>query len=198
MATPHSSRAGGFTFPEDPARSCASVRPVWSANVDPRVLTACARPTTAKGDKSIPVDLRKLAARAVFDAAGEHIRIDHVGRSARLDVVGGTALTGPTPLVVEIALGSNLAAQLDALRELRLLLAGKAGRARLSRDLYNRLRALHAYDARANGLSLHAITDRLLGPGDWPGDGDHRKSQVRRLIAKGAALVRAGPRNILR
>jgi hypothetical protein len=45
--------------------------------------------------------------------------------------------------------------------------------------LANRLQTLHAADARNRGVSLRAIADLVLGAGDWPGDGKHRKSLVR-------------------
>jgi hypothetical protein len=57
--------------------------------------------------------------------------------------------------------------------------------------------SLHAHDAREAGASLRDIAELLLGPGDWPGDGEWRKSQARRLVQAGASLIRSGPRSIL-
>jgi hypothetical protein len=37
----------------------------------------------------------------------------------------------------------------------------------------------------------------VLGPGAWPGDGEHRKSLVRRMIAAGDQMIRAGPAGAL-
>jgi hypothetical protein len=33
----------------------------------------------------------------------------------------------------------------------------------------------------------------VLGPGAWPGEGEHRKSLVRRLIAAGDRMIHSGP-----
>src|SRR3546814_12833099 len=60
---PTSRRTGGCTFPEDPAQACASVLPIWSAGVDPRVLAVRAvQPVDATGDR-------------VFDALSGDTRI---------------------------------------------------------------------------------------------------------------------------
>jgi hypothetical protein len=52
-------------------------------------------------------------------------------------------------------------------------------------------------DARQAGASLRETADILLGPGAWPGDGEHRKSYVRRLLNVGSHLIDSGPREIL-
>src|SRR3546814_5846204 len=60
---PTSRRTGGCTFPEDPAEACASVLPIWSAGVDPRVLAVRAvQPVDATGER-------------VFDALSGDTRI---------------------------------------------------------------------------------------------------------------------------
>lgn len=74
------------------------------------------------------------------------------------------------------------------------------GRNRVERNrpaLLSHFLALQARDAATAGLSLREIAAFLLGPGEWPGDGEHRKSRVRRLVASGEQLLRAGPRAIL-
>ena len=60
-----------------------------------------------------------------------------------------------------------------------------------------KLFALQAVDARSEGASLRETAASILGPGDWPGDGEHRKSLVRRMIATGERIIQAGPRAIL-
>jgi hypothetical protein len=172
--------------------------PVWSADADPRVLSARAIPWTDVGDSHWPITLGNFFMRAVVGAGREHIRIDDRGRSVRLDVVEGSLLAGPASLSVEMAVGSRLPAQLTAVGEFRGLLAGRQRTTKLSARHHHCLLALAAYDARLDGASLRAIADRLFTPGDWPGDGEHRKSRIRRFIAQGEALVRAGPRAILR
>lgn len=144
-----------------------------------------------------PIDLVRFSTRAVTDAWGEHVRVDTCGRPVRLDAVEGTLLAGPAFLTFELGLGPRLSAQLAALGELRLLLAGRRAKTSMPQQLHRQLLALAAHDARTDGVNLRMIADILLGRGDWPGDGEHRKSRVRRLITKGAAMVRAGPRAIM-
>jgi hypothetical protein len=86
----------------------------------------------------------------------------------------------------------HLAAQIAALR----VLDGFTG-IPAHRHLVRHLRALAAIDARSAGASLRETADLVIGPGDWPGDGEHRKSQVRRLVTAGERLVAAGPGPIL-
>ena len=69
--------------------------------------------------------------------------------------------------------------------------------ARSHTRLARRLLALHAVDARNAGASLQETADMVLGRGDWPGDGEHRKSLVRRLVVTGERLIRAGAGAIL-
>lgn len=195
---PLSLRAGGCTFAEDPAQSCASVVPLWTAAADPRVLTVRAAPwASGDGGAAQPFDLGHFSARIVADRLCERVRIDGDGATVRLDVVEGRLCPGPVSLVFELVHGRDLVAQLDALRTFRRLLAGAIPAPPITEPMRDRLLALHAYDTRLAGVGLRGIAEALLGPGDWPGDGEHRKSKARRLVGKGAAMVRAGPRAIL-
>jgi hypothetical protein len=133
----------------------------------------------------------------VAGAGCEHVRIDHAGAVIRLDIIDGTLLGGSVSLRFELAYGQRFSDQFGALREFHSLFADESSPRRHTRLAEMQL-SLHAFDERARGASLRAIADILLGSGDWPGDGEHRKSRVRRLIAAGEALVRAGPRTILR
>lgn len=56
---------------------------------------------------------------------------------------------------------------------------------------------MNAVDGRDAGASLKDIADHVLGPGDWPGDGEHRKSMIRRMIVNGDRMLSVGPRAIL-
>ena len=193
---PRLSRVGGFTFPEDPAKSCAAVRPVWSADLDPRVLVVIAR--SIKPDtRSQCFNLGRYSARVLRNASCEHILIEHLDTWIRMDVVSGTLCNGPVSLCFQVTERQNLLAQIEALRAFHALTRGRAerapGRARIARPLVG----LQALDARKAGHSLRAISKVLLGS-DWPGDGEHKKSRVRRLVASGEALVRAGHAAIFR
>jgi hypothetical protein len=158
---------------------------------------ALPRRATATDGERHAFDLRRLSAQVVVGSSSEHVRIDHAGMVIRLDIIEGTLLNGAVSLRFELAYDQHLPAQLSALREFDRLFAGVpeslGGNARLAEMLF----ALRAFDARAAGASLRSVADMLLGNGEWPGDGEHRKSRVRRLVETGESLVRAGPRAIL-
>ncbi|WCM25941.1 DUF2285 domain-containing protein [Sphingomonas sp. QA11] len=132
----------------------------------------------------------------VYDGQ-EHVRIDRPAGVIRLDVVSGSLRAGPVTLTFEIAYDDRLAIQLSALRDFEMAIsrdgAGSPGPERLP----GLLAALQAVDAHAAGARLRTIADLLLGEGDWPGDGEYRKSRVRRILAVGEQLLRAGPLPIL-
>ncbi|ARS28742.1 hypothetical protein KC8_15785 [Sphingomonas sp. KC8] len=113
-----------------------------------------------------------------------------------MDVIEGTLRDGPVSLGFELQYGPRFPVQLAAAREFDALFVQEC-LPLPPRRLTEMLLALQAYDARTTGASLRIIAQDLLGPGDWPGDGEFRKSRARRLVAMGAALVRAGPHAIL-
>jgi hypothetical protein len=165
------------------------VLPLWSAAVDPRVLAARAAPPV-HGQRLF--DASAAGVRTLRGHGIEHLLIDRGGAPIRLDLIAGTALAGPVSLCFELAHDDRLAERLAALR------AFATRPALPERGPWQRgLLALHAHDARAAGASLRDIAEVLLGPGDWPGDGDHRKSRVRRMIATGERMVGAGAPAIL-
>lgn len=192
-------RAGGCTFPEDPEQSCAAILPLWSAAADSRVLAARARPyrgpaTEAEGRV---FDLPRVSAQMAVGADREHVRIDQASTVIRLDIIAGTLRNGPVSLAFELVDGPGLPFKIDALRQFHEYATGARAAASPHKRLAAMLLPLCAFDERARGASLRHIADMLLGHGDWPGDGDHRKSRARRLVAAGEALVRAGPQAIL-
>ncbi len=131
--------------------------------------------------------------RIVTDSACEHVRIDHASHVLRLDVIEGTLTDGPVHLQAELGIGQGLAAQVAAALTLRELMSGQiTPHASHDREAAALLR-LWAFDARQAGTSLREIANLLLGAGDWPGDGEYRKSRARRLVAAGEEMVRLGP-----
>lgn len=169
---------------------------MWSAGADPRVLTARAAPHDG-GDGSYRFDRHDFPTRVVVGPTSEHMLIAHRSVVVRLDVIEGTVLDGPVSLRVEVSCGPRLPAQLSAAAEIGDPLAGATHCLRRHRRLADVLLALQAHDARECGASLREIACELLGPGEWPGDGEHRKSRARRLIETGRALVLAGPGAVL-
>ena len=112
----------------------------------------------------------------------------------RLDVIEGTVSAGPVSLHFDLPYDDRLEHRVAAIRAL----SGTKPIGCRHPQLAARLRALQAADARAAGASLREIADGLLGIGDWPGDGEHRKSAARRLVATGEKLIQQGPLPILK
>jgi hypothetical protein len=172
------------------------VLPMWSAAIDPHVLpmrAAAPDPERAEGS----FDVRRFVYRILADGTGEHVRIDHAGRDVRLDLVEGTLAVGPVALRFDLPCDRWVPERLDAARLLHAITTG-ASMAPISHGkLARKLIALQALDRHAAGASLREIAELLLGGGDWPGDGEHRKSQVRRLIAAGRKMLFAGPSAVL-
>jgi len=163
---------------------------MWSAAVDARVLAARAAPASNRGQIGRPV--LGPVARRLRSAQVEHLLIDR-SEFIRIDLVGASSIDEPFVLHFDLADDEWLDERVTMIRALR-----GPGPARCHLQLARRLLCLHAIDARDAGASLKDIADHVLGPGDWPGDGDHRKSKVRRMIAEGDRMCREGPRAILR
>lgn len=189
---PTSSRNGGCTFPENPDQSCASVLPMWSAAVDPCVLTV--RAIEPVGMEARLFDGFSADVRMIRGLLGEHLLIDRGGELVRLDVIEGTTAAGPVVLNFELADDDHLEALIAVIGTFRGAVMSAPRHGRLARRLFG----LQAVDARNAGASLKETADILFGPGDWPGDGEHRKSHVRRLLDAGFRMIRAGPREILK
>lgn len=144
------------------------------------------------------VDIRRFGPRILLDMDGEHVHLIVHGEIFRLDVVSGTVLAGPVHLTYQLVRDERLGRQIDTIRRLEQAFAGTGpgqieGTSRIARSTM----ALRAYDARADGASLREIATLLLGPGEWPGPGEYRKSAIRRLVRMGERLVRQGPLPIL-
>ncbi|WP_157220441.1 DNA -binding domain-containing protein [Flavisphingomonas formosensis] len=165
--------------------------PLWSAAVDPHVLPARASRTGSPGAR--PFDASAEVVRAVRSRGREHLLVERNGMVTRLDIIDGTSLAGPVVLHFDLADDPHLERRIAAIRSFTASTASP----RLHRQLARRLHALQAVDARDLGASLREIAERVLGPGDWPGDGEHRKSHVRRMIAAGERMISAGPRAVL-
>ena len=165
--------------------------PVWSAVFDPCVLRA--RIASGQSDAPCRFDARARRARRVPGTDGEHIAFDCLGEVARIDLVGESLPAEPVLLSFDIIADERLGRQLAALR--RVYFQTRAGGQ--AHPLRRQHLSLLAADARTAGASLRDIAEMVLGPGTWPGDGEHRKSLVRRLVAAGALLCQKGPAAIL-
>lgn len=165
---------------------------MWSAAVDPRVLAARAEPPRDRRDRLFTADPAKV--RTLQAPDGEHLLVERGDDVIRIDVVYGTTTAAPVTLRFELADDDRLPEQIAALRTFRAEPPAQICHVRVA----GRLLALRAVDARTAGASLRATADLLLGPGAWPGDGEHRKSHVRRLLCAGLRMIDEGPAAILR
>lgn len=139
------------------------------------------------------LDITSAGTRRLLAPGGEHLLIDRGGTPVRLDIIEGSTTAGPVALHFDLADDEGFDDQITAIRRLRAAQARQWHHAKAAR----RLVAIHAADARAGGASLREIAELLLGPGDWPGDGEHRKSMVRRMVVRGVAMLRAGAPAVL-
>ena len=162
---------------------------MWSAAVDPRVLTARAVPTS--GERSNGALALLPVARRMWSWRTEHLLIDR-GDLLRVDLVDHATTGGPFQLHFDLPDDDWLEQRIAVIHSLR----GERHHGSYP-QLARRLLSLNAVDGRDAGASLKDIADHVLGPGDWPGDGEHRKSMVRRMIVSGDRMLSAGARAIL-
>lgn len=113
----------------------------------------------------------------------------------RLDLVDGLIEPGSLTIEPVIDLCRPLEPQLLSVRRLDALLHGDCPLA-VDQRLIRLVEALRTADALAAGASLRDIGEGMFG-GDWPGDGEHVKSRVRRRVVLADALLRAGSLGVL-
>ncbi|WP_162237477.1 DNA -binding domain-containing protein [Sphingobium sp. Leaf26] len=138
-------------------------------------------------------DLRSRHALRIQGQDVEHLAFAAGGEIARLDILGGLGEGDRFVLLFEMAADTRMDGQMRAIRRI----CHPARREEVSLRLMRHHQSLLACDAQASGASLREIAILVLGEGDWPGDGEHRKSQARRLIEAGKRLLRQGPGAVL-
>lgn len=114
----------------------------------------------------------------------------------QLENLDGALNDGPRRISALIDFGRILEPQLESVRRLHVFLGGREPPTDLGTRFGRLVEALRVGDAIAAGASQRAIGLGIYG-GDWPGDGEHLKSRVRRMIPLTAALIRAGSRGVL-
>lgn len=165
--------------------------PIWSAAIDPRVLAV--RAVSLIESVVRPLDLELSDTRVLRGQRAEYLLVNRDNALFRLDVIEGTVAAGPVSLRFDLADDDQLPAQISVISAYRRATVPASRHTQLG----NRLLALHALDVRQAGASLREIADIVLGPGTWPGEGEHRKSLVRRMVVAGERMIGAGPRPIL-
>lgn len=187
-------RVGGCTFPEEPGLDCTQAAPLWSANVDPCVLSVFTQASAPPHG----IDFRKFDARILRSDGVEHVRLLAGNETFRLDVVDGTIAKASLQLTYVLARDWRLPKQIETIHRLeRCLVGNKQARIGTAGSISRQMAALQAWDARMAGASLRDIAIQMWGSGDWPGPGECRKSAARRLVAMGERLIREGPWPIL-
>ncbi|MBB4837036.1 hypothetical protein HNP52_000087 [Sphingomonas kyeonggiensis] len=164
--------------------------PIWTAAANPRLLAV----VSARSGPAL--DLARIGHRGIRVADRRHVLLDLPGGTLQLEGLSGALDDGPRRVAALIDYGRILEAQLDSARRLDAFLHGRALPSGLGRRFGRLVEALRVGDAIASGASQRAIGLGIYG-GDWPGDGEHLKSRVRRMIPLAAALIRAGPRGVL-
>ena len=164
---------------------------MWSAAVDARVLAA--RAIVPCPDDAGWLDTSAPGVRRVVGPSTDHLLIDCGREVVRIDVLEGATAGTRVSLHVDLPLDDGVDLRIAAIRA---LVAPSQVTSRHT-QLAQRLLCLQALDAHAADASLKGVAEIMLGRGDWPGDGEHRKSRVRRMILAGERMVNAGPGMIL-
>ncbi len=158
--------------------------------MNPFVLDACVDPIGR------PLDLSRLDYRVVQAAGRSHFLLELPAGTLQLDVRDAGGQHELVAVRPTIDFARPIEPQFHSARRLAALLGSvpepvprEAGPARL-------VAALRVRDALAAGASQRHIGLGIFG-NEWPGDGEHLKSRVRRMIPFASALVRAGPRAVL-
>lgn len=169
---------------------CARAVPLWTGAMDPFVLEASAEVGGCL------LDLSRLDYRVVLADGRNHLLLELPAGMLQLDLRG----TGDQREIVAVRPTIDLARpiepQFHSARRLAALLAGVPEPVPREAGLTRLVATLRVGDALAAGASQRDIGLGIFG-GDWPGDGEHLKSRVRRMIPFAAELVKAGPRAVL-
>lgn len=163
---------------------------MWTAKADAHVLRVRVRSSDHDG-----AEVAHWVRAVVVGAHCTHVQLHPPDGVMRLDVVGDVDLGGIMTIEPILDLDRAIEPQVATIRRLVALRRG-APLPRADQRMVRLVEALRAVDALAAGASLRDIGLGIFG-GEWPGDGEHLKSKVRRRIALGADVLRAGAPNVL-
>jgi hypothetical protein len=184
--------AGGCTFAIDPGLDCIHAAPIWAASIDPYVISAR---IFLSSNQDVRSRWDRLIRSSVERNDVIHARLELPDGPLRLDVIGEH---WPFPVGIEpaIDLRRALAPQMCTGFRLAHWIRGDLALQTRDSELERWVTALRVSDALDGGASQREIGLGIYG-GDWPGDGEHLKSRVRRLITMARKLLSTGPRGIL-
>lgn len=168
---------------------CARAVPLWTGAMDPFVLDACA---DAGG---CLLDLSRIRHREMRMDGLRYLLLELPTGTLQLDVrdAGNSNRVAIRPT---IDMTRAIEPQFHSTRRLAALLDGATEPIPRATGLARLVAALRVRDALADGASQRDIGLGIFGD-EWPGDGEHLKSRVRRMIPFAAELVRVGPRGVL-
>ena len=178
---------------------------VWSATVDPAVVTCATEPIAPDHPDAFSIDRLTIPTMTIVGVSGvEHLSISDGLKRIRLDVVSGTLLDGPVRLHYRLAGFSDADTQLLTLQ--RLLAVNRLGR--FARGLHPRetkverwVMMLRAHDLSAQGASQREIARELFGPGvsaEWRVRSDFLRLRIQRLLRDASAMISGGYLDLLR
>jgi len=187
-------RGGAYIFASDPSLDYPLAAPIWSAGLDPTVISAVALPCGPSTPLKFQID--RYDHCVAIGGGVEHVFFRCCGTSLRLDVIAGTVLAGAVTLEPGLRL-DRIDSQIDPIHALAAILRLEKPPDLRDARLPRLVLALRAIDARREGASLRDIARGLFEATDWPGDGDHIKSRARRLVTLSERLWQAGPAGVL-
>ncbi len=143
-----------------------------------------------------PLDFSRLDHRIVRADGRSHILLELSAGTLQLDLGDSVGPNGIVAIRPTIDLTRPTEPQIHSVRRLAALAAGAPEPIARDAGLVRLVAALRVRDALEDGASQRDIGLGVFGD-DWPGDGEHLKSRVRRMIPLAAKLVRVGPRGVL-
>lgn len=158
--------------------------------MDPFVLDACVEVGGCL------LDLSRLDYRIVRAVGRSHLLLELPAGMLQLDLQDAGDQREIVAVRPTIDLARPIEAQFHSARRLAALLAGVPEPVPREVGLARLVAALRVSDALATRASQRDIGLGIFGT-EWPGDGEHLKSRVRRMIPFASKLVRAGPRAVL-
>ncbi|RSU90882.1 DUF2285 domain-containing protein [Sphingomonas koreensis] len=181
---------GGCTFALDPVLDCARVVPLWTGAMDPFVLDL-------RGDADgCLLDLSHVSHRMVRTDSHTHLLLELAAGTIQLGLLGAEDDRAAVWIRPTIDLSRPIEPQFHSTRRLAALLDGAPEPVPREAKLTRLVAALRVVDALADGAGQREIGLGIFGD-DWPGDGEHLKSRVRRMILSANALALTGPRAVL-
>jgi hypothetical protein len=180
-------------------------RIVWSALVDPSVISCLAEPISSKHLDAFCLDRLSVPTTTIVSAAGvEHLAISDGLKRIRLDVVTGTLFDGPVRLHYRLAGFADVEPHLLTLQQ--LLALQRLGR--FARRLHPRetkaerwVMMLRAHDLSTQGASQREIAGELFGSdlvAEWRTPSDFLRLRIQRLLRDANAMISGGYLDLLR